>query len=120
MNGPYLTFGTAGTDWRLDGEPDCNHHIDGWYADSEGARWVAHPLDGNDPHTVVFDEFSDGIATIGGGMYLKAAHGLLDADVDTVTITPADIIVYTGGDSYEGSINDYNQSQSGNGLPTPG
>lgn len=115
-----ISFGTAGTDWRLDGEPDCNHHIDGWYDDSEGARWVAHPLDGNDPHTVVFDEFSDGIATIGGGTYLKAAHGLLDADVDTVTITPADIIVYTGGDSYEGSINDEEQIEAGNGLPTPG
>ena len=117
VNGPSLTFGTAGTDWRLDGEPDCNHHIDGWYDDSADARWEAH-ADTEDAYHVQEHEVSDGAVT--GTLALKAAHGLLDADVDTVTITPADIIVYTGGDSYEGSINDDNQIQSGNGLPTPG
>ena len=117
VNGPSLTFGTAGTDWRLDGEPDCNHHIDGWYDDSADARWEAH-ADTEDAYHVQEHEVSDGAVT--GTLALKAAHGLLDADVDTVTITPADIIVYTGGDSYEGSINDEEQIEAGNGLPTPG
>ena len=117
VNGPSLTFGTAGTDWRLDGEPDCNHHIDGWYDDSANTRWEAH-ADTEDAYHVQEHEVSDGAVT--GTLALKAAHGLLDADVDTVTITPADIIVYTGGDSYEGSINDEEQIEAGNGLPTPG
>ena len=37
-----LTFGTVGTTWRLDGEPDCTDAIDGWYDDSEDNRWEAH------------------------------------------------------------------------------
>ena len=112
-----LTFGTVGTDWYLDGAPDCSHLIDVWYDDSADARWEAH-ADTDEGNHVQEHEVSDGAVT--GTLALKAAHGLLDADVDTVTITPADIIVYTGGDSYEGSINDDNQIQSGNGLPTPG
>ncbi len=116
-DGPSLTFGTVGTDWRLDGEPDCSHLIDGWYDDSANTRWEAH-ADTEDAYHVREHEVSDGAVT--GTLALKAAHGLLDADVDTVTITPADIIVYTGGDSYEGSINDEEQIEAGNGLPTPG
>ena len=116
-DGASLTFGTVGTDWYLDGAPDCSHLIDVWYDDSADARWEAH-ADTDEGNHVQEHEVSDGAVT--GTLALKAAHGLLDADVDTVTITPADIIVYTGGDSYEGSINDEEQIEAGNGLPTPG
>ena len=124
-----ITFGNVGSAWMLDGDEvtndnrtyptidDCSHLIDGWYDDSADARWEAH-ADTEDAYHVQEHEVSDGAVT--GTLALKAAHGLLDADVDTVTITPADIIVYTGGDSYEGSINDEEQIEAGNGLPTPG
>ena len=69
---PLLTFGEVGSGWALDGDPDCTDAIDGWYDDSEGARWEAHskPL-----HAVEFDRFeSSGMVTWQGALALKAAH----------------------------------------------
>lgn len=70
-----ITFGKVGTDWALDGAPDCEHAIDGWYDDSVGARWSAHK---KPVHTEVFheDEFVEttGLATVKGELCLKAAH----------------------------------------------
>ena len=73
-----ITFGKVGSGWVLDGEPDCADPIDGWYDDSEGARWEAHskPL-----HAVEFDRFeSSGMVTWQGALALKAAHGLIPLD----------------------------------------
>lgn len=84
VNGPSLTFGEVGTDWVLD---DCNDPIDGWYDDSEGARWEAHtaPI-----HTDEFTNFTDGLATVKGLTALKAAHEAkaLDPDDPNVPETP--------------------------------
>ena len=68
-----ITFGPVGSNWALDGEPDCTDDIDGWYDDSTNARWKAH---GNRPYHV--DEVQSG--TITGLAALKAAHDLIPLD----------------------------------------
>ncbi len=80
VNGPSLTFGETGRGWSLDGGEDCNgeeHLIDGWYDDSEGARWEAHAETEEGNHIVEFTEFDEvtGLATINGLNSFKAAHG---------------------------------------------
>ena len=77
-----ITFGKVGSDWVLDGDPDCEHMINGWYDDSANNRWAVHPEDDTDSvldedtmHAVVFDEFENGLATVTSLTALKAAHG---------------------------------------------
>lgn len=76
VSGPSLSFGKVGPGWTLDGgEGDCIDAIDGWYDDSEGARWEAH----EEPyHAVEFTDFEPltGFASATGLTALKAAHGL--------------------------------------------
>ena len=106
--GGTLEISEPGSDWILD---VCNHFIDGWYTDSSEARWAC----GSDDVTAQkAGTFTDEIALI-------AAHS---ADSNTVTITPADITIYTGGAGY-GSVVDANgeplaTTSSTNGLPEPG
>lgn len=70
-----ITFGEVGSGWVLD---DCSHVIDGWYDDSENARWEAHATgDIDDNYIEEFAEFRDGIAEVKGLKALKAAHGLI-------------------------------------------
>ena len=76
--GGTITFGNVGTDWYLDGEPDCTDLINGWYDDSEisenedsvtfGGRWNAH---GEEKHIelVNADKYE-------GTLAIKAAHNL--------------------------------------------
>ena len=73
-NSGTIEFGQVGSDWALD---DCDHIIDGWYDDSDGARWKAHADTdaGESNHIVEFTEFTDGLATVTGLKALKAAHG---------------------------------------------
>ena len=70
-NGAYatITFGVTGSDWALDGGPDCYHPIDGWYDDSVNDRWNAHK-DEAGLHMVLTQP-----GTYYGSMSLKAAHG---------------------------------------------
>lgn len=70
-NGAYatITFGVTGSDWALDGAPDCYHPIDGWYDDSVNDRWNAHK-DEAGLHMVLTQP-----GTYYGSMSLKAAHG---------------------------------------------
>lgn len=80
-DGASITFGSVGTDWALDGDPDCTDAIDGWYDDSTGARWEAHraPV-----HAEEFTDFNGetGLATVTGLKALKAAHGLIPLGPD--------------------------------------
>ena len=69
-----ITFGEVGSDWVLD---DCNDAIDGWYDDSEDARWEAHTA----PYHAE-EQGMRGVGTITGLVALKAAHGLLPVDPD--------------------------------------
>ncbi|MGN0681609.1 MAG: hypothetical protein ACI4LY_06335 [Candidatus Fimisoma sp.] len=69
--GASITFGPTGSDWELDGAPDCTHDITGWFDDSEGNRWNAH---GEEP--LHMEEFSvKEQTTVTGLKELKAAHG---------------------------------------------
>ena len=70
-NGAYatITFGVTGSDWALDGGPDCYHPIDGWYDDRVNDRWNAHE-DEAGLHMVLTQP-----GTYYGSMSLKAAHG---------------------------------------------
>lgn len=72
-----INFGATGADWVLD---DCNHAIDGWYADAADVRWSAH---GETKHVVLaqHDEIKGAIA-------LKAAHGLVSVDYKYVGDAP--------------------------------
>lgn len=65
-----ITFGATGSDWALDGYPDCYHPIDGWYDDSVNDRWNAHAEDEADLHMLLTQP-----GTYYGSMSLKAAHG---------------------------------------------
>ena len=68
--GAKITFGVTGSDWALDGYPDCYHPIDGWYDDSVNDRWNAHAEHEMDLHMVLTQP-----GTYYGSMSLKAAHG---------------------------------------------
>ena len=123
-SGATLTFGQTGTNWYLDGDPDCYHRIDGWYDDSNGSRWEAHDESEENNHVEQFADFGDetGLATITGLKALKAAHGILGEDADKVSIRPADITIYMGADGgYESVIpGEGGNAQQSNGLPEPG
>lgn len=64
-----ITFSKVGSDWYLDGDPDCEDQIDGWYYDGQaGIRWGAH-----DPYYVFeYTTFENGVATITGSIALKS------------------------------------------------
>lgn len=70
-------FGNVGNDWVLD---DCNHAINGWFDDSQDARWCAHWTDNTPWH----------VDAVKAGAYekhetpvaLKAAHGVTAAHAE--------------------------------------
>ena len=70
-NGATITFGATGSDWALDGYPDCYHPIDGWYDDYESTRWNAHAEHETDLHMVLVEP----VTSYTGPLSLKAAHG---------------------------------------------
>ena len=70
-DGATITFGATGSDWALDGYPDCYHPIDGWYDDSDNTRWNAHAEDEADLHMVLVEP----VTSYTGPLSLKAAHG---------------------------------------------
>ena len=75
-----ISFGNVGTDWALDGEPDCNgaiHAIDGWYEDGEGSRWLADTADTSKQHVVLMNAGTHTASDDGKAVALKAAHGLI-------------------------------------------
>ena len=70
-DGATITFGATGSDWALDGYPDCYHPIDGWYDDYESTRWNAHAEHETDLHMVLVEP----VTSYTGPLSLKAAHG---------------------------------------------
>ncbi len=69
--------GIESLDWVLDGEPDCEHYIDGWYADANGARWNVE-VNGafcstDDQQETNVDKLEETV--LEGLAALKAAHG---------------------------------------------
>ena len=70
-----ITFSSVGSDWALDGEPDCTDAIDGWYDDAENSRWNAHA--GKPVHAIEVDA-----GTITGTAALKAAHDIKPLEPD--------------------------------------
>ena len=120
-----ITFGPVGTDWYLDGDPDCYHGIDGWYDDSSDTRWEAHAASEEENHIEKFEGTADreGRFTITGLKALKAAHGTLDDGETTIFIQPANIAIYTGGEGYESVVEGTREEldgQQSQGLPEPG
>lgn len=71
INGATITFGVTGSDWALDGYPDCYHPIDGWYDDSVNDRWNAHAEDEAGLHMVLVEP----VTSYTNRLSLKAAHG---------------------------------------------
>ena len=114
-----ITFPAVGSDWKLDGfgidgvDDDCTDAIDGWYDDSANNRWEAHAdiYDG-----IHVEKFTDSTTSVTGLAALKAAHGL-----GVVSVQPADITIYMGGDEgFEGVIDGSAQVTGSNSLPEPG
>lgn len=70
-DGATITFGPTGSDWALDGYPDCYHPIDGWYDDRNSARWNAHAEHEDDLHMLL----TDPVTSYTDFLALKAAHG---------------------------------------------
>ena len=88
--GTSLTFGKVGSDWKLDGAPDCNHAITGWFDDSKDNRWNVHT---GPVHAELYNEFDEttGLATVTGLKALKAAHPYqYDPDAPTEPSEPVD------------------------------
>ena len=71
VGGATITFGPTGSDWALDGAPDCYHPIDGWYDDSDNTRWNAHAEAVADLHMVLVEP----VTSYTNRLSLKAAHG---------------------------------------------
>ena len=85
-----LTFGKVGSDWKLDGAPDCNHAITGWFDDSKDNRWNVHT---GPVHAELYNEFDEttGLATVTGLKALKAAHPYqYDPEAPTEPSEPVD------------------------------
>ena len=74
--GASIAFGGLGSDWWLDGAPDCDdkiHKIDGWYEDdANGTRWQAHKEKPEDNHILSVIAPNQPIE---GKVAVKAAHG---------------------------------------------
>ena len=70
-DGATITFGATGSDWALDGYPDCYHPIDGWYDDSVNDRWNAHAEAVADLHM----DLVEPVTSYTNRLSLKAAHG---------------------------------------------
>ena len=80
-----LTFGKVGSDWKLDGAPDCNHTITGWFDDSANSRWNAHT------GPVHAELYEDATTAVTGVLALKAAHPYqYDPDAPTEPSEPVD------------------------------
>ena len=75
-SGATITFGEVGSDWTLDGDPDCADAIDGWYDDSEGNRWEAHDAPYHAERCRLYTDEEYPTATYTGLLALKAAPGL--------------------------------------------
>ena len=73
---PTISFGEVGDDWYLDGDPDCEDKITGWFDDSEGDRWEAHDT------PLHVEEFIVGSAAAHGTLALKAAHDVIPLEPD--------------------------------------
>ena len=93
--------------------------IDGWYIDGAlenevGSRWTL----GDDDSASYTQKIASTDVKPGTG--LKAAHG--DVPTYDITVKPADITVYMGGESgYKGVVDDNGALVTGNvSLPTPG
>lgn len=84
VRGATITFGDTGEGWALDGAPDCYDDIDGWYDDSENARWNAHAANEADLHTVLADS-----GTFNSVLALKAAHPPIGTLIISKAITGA-------------------------------
>lgn len=67
-------FGNVGNDWVLD---DCNHAINGWFDDSQDARWCAHWTDNTPWHVGAVEARSYETPVA-----LKAAHGVTAAHAE--------------------------------------
>ena len=87
----------------------------------KGAPWIC-----TYNYTVTGDDALAG--AVNNAVTVKADNGDEDKDevnipVTVVTISPAPITIYTGGDGYDGVVNGSSDSEVGrtsNGLPTPG
>ena len=90
-----ITFGSVGSNWTLNSDPDCGHRIDGWYydgqagtetKDADGAtvtapRWNGKTtkdglcLEGRDEYYKLYAPAEEPVTAT---LALKAAHGYLN------------------------------------------
>lgn len=104
--GASITFGATGSDWKLDGTPDCTHDITGWFDDSENNRWNAH---GEEPlHMEEFIPTENGVE---GEKALKAAHGKIVIPPYIPPVTHYYTVIYNDG--VEGEVVFPDQINSG-------
>ena len=121
-----ITFGSVGSNWTLNSDPDCGHRIDGWYLDGQETKAV--PVEGTNEVVPTLIRWNgkttkDGLCLEGRDEYyklyapaeepvtallaLKAAHGYLNNNPPvirdqyyTVTVNYVDVDGNTVAPSY--------------------
>ena len=91
-----MNLPSIGKQWRLDGNPDCEDKIDGWYADAENARWEAHAENADQNHAELFEETT--VATLTA---LKAAHGIPQEKISYPGLEKSIVLTDEGGTQTE-------------------
>ena len=105
-----ISFDRVGNDWILD---DCNDKINGWYDDSENARWEAHDEDNNHIEEVTAGDYAPSDNEIDNILSIKAAHDLLGklvinyVDSDGNKLTEEEVSIDSVGNSYVTSKKDF-------------
>lgn len=121
-----ITFGPVGSNWTLNSDPDCGHHIDGWYYDGQektvegenGAteiavspRWNGKTTMGgncvNKNADAYYELYTPSKEAVSAPLALKAAHGYLNNNPPvirdqyyTVTVNYVDVDGNTVAPSY--------------------
>ncbi len=121
-----ITFGPVGSNWTLNSDPDCGHHIDGWYYDGQektvegengqteiavSPRWNGKTTMGgncvNKNADAYYELYTPSKEAVSAPLALKAAHGYLNNNPPvirdqyyTVTVNYVDVDGNTVAPSY--------------------
>ncbi|OUO47323.1 hypothetical protein B5F79_05170 [Olsenella sp. An285] len=106
IDGATLEFVPVGSEWYLDGDPDCSDLIDGWYLDGaiesddgvtidSSKRWEAHATNFSDNYAELFDPFT----VVSGTTETNEP----ESDAKSIPVISALTSLFSGANSADGS-----------------